>query len=96
MAEIRIDVKNVGDVAAAEVAQLYLGIPGGPEKVLRGFEKQLLTPGQSSMFSFPLIRRDLSTWDVNEQQWVLQRGTYKVYVGKSVLDIKLTDSFDVE
>jgi hypothetical protein len=95
VAEIRVDVANTGAVAAAEVAQLYLGIPGGAKKVLRGFEKQLLNPGSQSLFSFLLTRRDLSTWDVAEQQWVLQSGTYQVYVGKSVTDIQLTGEFTV-
>jgi beta-glucosidase len=80
---------NTGGVAAAEVAQLYLHIPGGPEKVLRGFEKKLLSPGESVEVVFELTRRDLSTWDVVAQAWVLQEGDYPVFVGKSVLDIQL-------
>lgn len=61
VARIRCSIKNVGDVAAKEVAQLYIGIPGGPEKVLRGFEKQLLVPGEQGVFEFSLARRDLSS-----------------------------------
>ncbi|KEY70196.1 hypothetical protein S7711_03416 [Stachybotrys chartarum IBT 7711] len=95
VAEVRVTVANVGDVAAAEVAQLYLGIPNGPRKVLRGFHKQLINVGSDAVFTFPLTRRDISTWDVNTQHWVVQSGTYEVYVGKSVLDIQLTDSFVV-
>jgi hypothetical protein len=92
---VRCTVKNVGDFAAKEVAQLYVGIPGGPEKVLRGFEKQLLLAGERAVFEFALTRRDISTWNVVEQQWELQRGTYQVHVGKSVLDIHLTGSFEI-
>lgn len=88
-------VTNVGDVAAAEVAQLYLGVPGGPERVLRGFEKRVLEPGEGSVFEFALTRRDVSSWDVVRQGWVLQRGSYEVYVGKSVLDTPLRDSFEI-
>ncbi|KAL4985142.1 glycosyl hydrolase family 3 N terminal domain-containing protein [Aspergillus falconensis] len=88
-------VANVGKVEAAEVAQLYVGIPGGPNKILRGFEKQSLRPGQRKTFEFELTRRDLSTWDVQGQSWVLQRGDYQIYVGKSVLDIQLRDTLRI-
>ncbi|TKA40209.1 hypothetical protein B0A54_10815 [Friedmanniomyces endolithicus] len=93
IATVTFDVCNVGSVAAAEVAQLYVGIPGGPQKVLRGFGKQLLQPGETGHFSLALNRRDLSTWTA--QGWVLQKGTYQLYVGKSVLDIQLTSSLTI-
>lgn len=90
VATVNCTVENTGKIAAKEVAQLYLGIPGGPAKVLRGFDKQLVEPEKSRPFSFELTRRDLSTWDVEKQTWGLQSGDYNVYVGKSVLDIHLT------
>ncbi|KAL2811591.1 glycosyl hydrolase family 3 N terminal domain-containing protein [Aspergillus granulosus] len=93
--QVSCTVANVGKVEAAEVAQLYLGLPGGPKKVLRGFEKQNLRPGQQKTFNFELTRRDLSTWDVVRQNWVLQRGEYSIYVGKSVLDIQLADTLQI-
>ncbi|CRG87865.1 beta-glucosidase [Talaromyces islandicus] len=90
VATVEATVTNTGSVAAAEVAQLYIGIPcGGLPKALRGFDKQLIQPGESTTVSFPLRRRDLSTWDTVQQQWVLPRGSYGVMVGKSVLDIQL-------
>ncbi|KAJ5560452.1 hypothetical protein N7513_002851 [Penicillium frequentans] len=90
VASVTCTVANSGSVAAAEVAQLYVGIPGGPVKVLRGFEKQLIQPGAHKNFTFDLTRRDLSAWDTEKQIWGLQKGKYPVYVGKSVLDIQLT------
>ncbi|THZ26006.1 putative beta-glucosidase [Aureobasidium pullulans] len=90
IATVSIAVKNTGNVATAEVAQLYLGIPGsGVPKVLRGFEKQLIQPGASVNMTFSLRRRDMSIWDVVRQQWVLPSGAYNIMVGKSVLDIQL-------
>ncbi|KAK3068509.1 hypothetical protein LTR53_013863 [Teratosphaeriaceae sp. CCFEE 6253] len=86
-------VQNTGSVAAAEVAQLYVGIPGGPQKVLRGFGKKLLQPGETGDFALELNRRDLSEW--TSQGWALQKGTYPLYVGKSVLDIQLTSSLTI-
>ncbi|PWY75478.1 beta-glucosidase [Aspergillus heteromorphus CBS 117.55] len=95
IATVTCTISNTGSVAAAEVAQLYLGIPGGPAKVLRGFEKQLIHPGNNTHVSFDLTRRDLSTWDVEKQSWGLQAGSYAVYVGKSVLDIQLTGTLTI-
>ena len=89
-------IKNTGDVAAAEVAQLYLGIPNsGVPKALRGFEKTWLQPGEEKMVQFPLRRRDLSVWDTGRQMWMLQEGSYGVMVGKSVGDIQMKDCFEV-
>lgn len=88
-------ITNTGSVTAAEVAQLYIGIPGAPAKQLRGFGKELLNPGQSTRVVFGLNRRDLSVWDVVAQQWVLQTGTYNVYVGKSVEDIQLKGTLNI-
>ncbi|CRG91027.1 beta-glucosidase [Talaromyces islandicus] len=92
IARISCNVTNTGAVAAAEMAQLYVGVPGGPKKVLRGFVKQSLEPGQWKEFKFELTRRDLSTWDVTKQNWILQRGGYPIYIGKSVLSIQLVDT----
>ncbi|KEQ77336.1 hypothetical protein M436DRAFT_68539 [Aureobasidium namibiae CBS 147.97] len=91
IATVSISVTNIGSIAAAaEVAQLYIGIPGsGVPKVLRGFEKRLIQPGASVVMTFPLRRRDLSIWGVGRQQWILPSGDFVLMVGKSVLDIQL-------
>jgi len=83
IATVHADVQNTGSVEGKEVAQLYIGIPGGPVKQLRGFEKKSILPGEIVTVSFPLTRRDLSIWDVVVQKWKLQKGEYTVYVGSS-------------
>lgn len=93
IATVQCTVTNTGSVAAAEVAQLYVHIPGGPAKVLRGFGKQGIEPNMSVTFNFDLTRRDLSEW--TSQGWVLNSGSYPIYVGKSVLDIQLTGSLSI-
>ncbi|KAJ5712943.1 uncharacterized protein N7483_010124 [Penicillium malachiteum] len=82
-------VQNSGSKSGAEVAQLYLGIPGGPVRQLRGFDKVRIPAGRSTQVSFSLNRRDLSTWDVAAQKWKLQSGNYKVYVGSSSRSLPL-------
>lgn len=95
VAAVQFTVANVGDADGAEAAQLYLGIPGGPPRQLRGFEKVPLAPGEEGIVTLELTRRDLSVWDVVGQQWDLQPGEYGVYVGASSRDIRLTGSIKI-
>ncbi|KAJ5157094.1 uncharacterized protein N7482_008194 [Penicillium canariense] len=95
VATVTANVHNTGRRAGAEVAQIYVGIPGGPVKQLRGFDKVLIPVGKSVKVSFPLTRRDLSTWDVVAQKWLLQSGSYNLYVGSSSRDLPLTASMKV-
>lgn len=95
VATITAHVRNTGRKSGAEVAQLYIGIPGGPVKQLRGFEKVLIPAGKSAKVTFPLTRRDLSTWDVVAQKWLLQSGSYNVFVGSSSRNLPLTATMEV-
>jgi beta-glucosidase len=86
---VTVTITNTGKVAGHEVAQLYLGVPNAPVKQLRGFERVgILQSGESREVEFALDRRDLSIWSVEAQDWELQRGTYKVWVGASSRDVK--------
>ncbi|KAJ2959953.1 hypothetical protein NQ176_g11086 [Zarea fungicola] len=95
VAKVHVGVVNSGNVDGREIAQLYVGIPGAPPKQLRGFEKFDLKAGQGGRATFELTRRDLSQWDVVQQKWVLLPGDYKIYVGASSRDIRLTGSIVV-
>ncbi|KAL4973547.1 putative beta-glucosidase L [Aspergillus desertorum] len=96
---ITAHVANTGNAAGAEVAQLYIGYPDSapstPPKQLRGFDKLHLAPGESALAMFELTRRDISYWDVGLQKWVVPSGTFKVFVGASSRDVRLTGSFTV-
>ncbi|KAI0549905.1 beta-glucosidase M [Xylaria curta] len=83
VATVSATVTNAGSVSGAEVAQLYVGIPGAPVRQLRGFEKTFLNVSMQDTVSFDLTRRDLSVWDVVAQKWALQKGDYGVFVGSS-------------
>lgn len=88
-------VTNVGEVDGAEVAQLYVGIPGAPVMQLRGFAKVDVEPDTGVEVSFDLLRRDLSVWDAVAQKWLLQGGEYQVFVGASSRILPLTGSLSI-
>ncbi|KAI0812884.1 glycoside hydrolase superfamily [Xylaria sp. FL0064] len=88
-------VTNTGSVTGAEVAQLYVGIPNGPVQQLRGFDKPVLNAGESAAVHFDLTRRDLSTWDVVAQNWLLQKGEYQLYVGSSSRKLPLAAALQI-
>lgn len=96
---IAVDVKNDGPVAGAVVPQLYLEYPGKegvdfPVRVLRGFDKVYLKPGQTRTVHFGLTRRDLSYWDVERQNWVMvTEGQYKFAVGHSSRDLPVSGTW---
>lgn len=100
VAVARCTVSNTGDVRGAEIAQLYLGLPGSgpggdtPVRQLRGFAKVgPLAPGEARQAVFELTRRDLSVWDVTAQTWRLRRGMYDVWVGASSRDLRVHTQF---
>ncbi|GAA5989277.1 hypothetical protein JCM5350_005057 [Sporobolomyces pararoseus] len=93
-------VKNTGEVAGAEVAQLYLTFPDStpnkmPVRNLRGFEKPFLQPGESKTVTFELRNKDLSVWDVKKQGWMKPQGEFKISVGSSSRKLPLKGSFTV-
>ncbi|KAJ4392661.1 hypothetical protein N0V85_006899 [Neurospora sp. IMI 360204] len=104
---VRCSVENTGEkYEGSEVAQLYVGIPSDeeedgeeketPVRQLRGFKRVgPLAPGEEGGAEFALTRRDLSVWDVEVQQWRLRRGEYKVWVGASSRDLRLSGTFEI-
>ena len=83
--QVRATITNTGKVAGEEVVQLYLSLGGkyDPPKVLRGFERLSIQPGQSVTFEADLTRRDVSNWDTGLQNWVISDAEKTVYVGRS-------------
>lgn len=96
---VTVDVKNTGNFDGSAVPQLYLSYPEEtpvevPVRVLRGFQKVQLGKGEQKSVEFHLTRRDLSYWDVERQNWVLEvNGRFQVSVGSSSRDLPLSDSF---
>ena len=95
---ISVEVRNAGERAGAEVAQLYIrdliSSVTTPVKQLRGFAKVALEPGEKKTVRYVLTPEDLSL--LNRQLVrVIEPGEFKVMIGHSSEDIRLTGSFEV-
>lgn len=92
-------VKNTGGVAGDEVVQLYLRDEVSSVttyvKVLRGFERIHLKPGEEKEVSFVLTPQDLGLWN-RDNRFVVEPGGFTVMVGSSSEDIRLKGRFEVK
>ncbi len=96
---VAVDVKNTGQHAGSEVAQLYLGFPSEtsePPRQLKGFQKISLQPGETKSVTFTLSPEAFSFWSAGLEAWVAYPGTYQVMVGASSRDIRQSGTFDVQ
>jgi beta-glucosidase len=84
---VTVDLMNAGDVAGAEVVQVYVGIKQSAvdrqKKLLKGFEKVYLEPGQSVTVSIPVDLDELRYFSNEQRKWIFEPGTYSFYVGSS-------------
>ncbi|MEM2480389.1 MAG: beta-glucosidase BglX [Candidatus Bathyarchaeia archaeon] len=96
--EIKFKLKNVGDMEGDEVVQLYIrdavASVTRPVKELKGFRRITLKPGEEKPVEFKLKLEDLSFLN-HEMKRVVEPGEFKVMVGSSSEDIRLTGSFIV-
>ncbi|KAF9533583.1 glycoside hydrolase family 3 protein [Crepidotus variabilis] len=95
---ISFTITNTGSVDGTEKPQLYLGYPpsaGEPAKVLRGFEEVPLAVGITTTVTVALDRRSMSVWHTPSQSYVRPSGTFTIYIGASIKDIRLTTTIAV-
>jgi beta-glucosidase len=82
-----VDVTNTGARAGAAVVQLYVGFPGSkvdrPVKLLRGFDKVDLSPGETRRVTLGVKVDHLAYYDATARRWTVERMEYPVYVGPS-------------
>jgi beta-glucosidase len=96
---VSFDVKNVGNRAGAEIAELYVGdahssVPR-PVKELKGFAKIFLEPGEQKPVHLILNRRSFSYYNVGKKTWTAEPGDFSILVGSSSAQIELTGTFSL-
>lgn len=80
-------VKNIGAVAGDEVVQLYIGFSNSrverPVKVLRGFKRVTLEPGQVVHVQISCPVEKVKWYNPATNGWELEHMDYEVYIGNS-------------
>jgi beta-glucosidase len=94
---VEVDVRNAGGRPAKEIVQLYIA-PGEariprPPRELRAFAPVILEPGETTTVSFELDERGFAYWDSG---WRADPGTYRILVGRSSRDIRLSQEVLLE
>ena len=97
---VSITVKNTGNVAGAEIVQLYIqdveASVDRPAKELKGFEKVWLEPGETKPVHFTIGRDALSYFDAQKHEWVAEPGKFVAMVGASSADIRSEVAFELK
>jgi beta-glucosidase len=88
---VEIDVSNTGERAGDEVVQLYVrddvASVTRPVKQLRKFCRIHLEAGERRELRFTLGYDDLAFYD-KDLEYVVEPGTFTIYVGTSSLDVQ--------
>jgi len=98
--EATVTVTNTGSRAGAHVVQVYLSTGVGPvirpRRILAGFDKIHLEPGQSKHVVVELDRRVLGYWDIDRKQLIVSPGLYTVQVAESASTVLLEQTVEVD
>jgi beta-glucosidase len=98
--DVSITLTNSGEVAGAEVVQLYVSdqqaADDRPLQSLKNFQKIHLEAGQSHRVSMKLPIAKLTVFCPETNQWQLKTGSYIARLGSSSRDIRLQQGFCVE
>ena len=88
---ISFELKNTGEMAAEEVAQVYLSPTSADQPIrpiqLQGFARVSLQPGDTKAVKVKLYTEQFGFY--NQRKWNIQPGNYIVKIGASSTDIKL-------
>ena len=102
---VRVIVANVGAVAGKEVVQIYANAPQGllgkASRSLVAFQKtKLLQPGEQQILELTFRIDELASYDdlgkIAKSAYVLEKGAYSFYIGRSVRDAVKLDYVHIE
>jgi beta-glucosidase len=98
---LSFDVKNTGEVAADEVAQIYLSPADGNTNIrpiqLQGFARVSLAPGETKKVEVKMYTEQFGYYsNEGQRQWNIAPGEFTVKVGASSQDIKLSANISLQ
>ena len=90
--QVSFDLKNLGDMEADEVAQLYVKRLDSKveraEKELEAFERVALKAGETKNVTLEFPVSELAHWDNETNGWVVEPGKIEILVGSASNDIR--------
>ena len=95
---VSFTVKNTGQKAGTEIAQVYAKLPKGSDegfKRLAGWKRITLAPGESKTITVELDQRAIQSYDESRNGWNFAPGEYEVFAGPSSDNTPLTGSLVV-
>ena len=96
---VSVRVKNVGTAAGDEVVQLYINDVASsivtPEKLLQGFKRISLQPGEEKCVKFALNFNSFRLFNLS-CEWVVEPGEFEIMAGASSRDIRLKGRIVIE
>lgn len=96
---VRFVIKNEGECAGKEAAQVYIQPPEGPAfrpvKQLAAFGKYYVRAGREALARLTIDPRAFAVYDTGAGCWRTPGGRYKILVGSSSRDIRLEAAVDV-
>lgn len=96
---VQFEIENTGQRDAAEAAQIYVqdiqsSLPR-PLKELKGFQKVFLKAGEKKQVTVALNQNAFAFYDPDKQSWIAEKGVFKILVGSSSRDIRLTGDYQL-
>ena len=97
---ISCKIKNISNIDGKEVVQVYVGGPKTtvykPIKELKDFTKIYLKAGEEKQFYMEIPFENLKYYNYKEHKWVLETGTYSIYVGGDSENHMLSKDFYIQ
>jgi len=91
---VSFDLKNLGEMEADEVAQLYVRRIDSkverPLKELEAFDRITLKAGETKTVTLEFPVSELAHWDTDTNGWALEPGKIEILVGSASDDIRQT------
>ena len=98
-ATVHFRITNTGKRSGDEIAQVYVEFPQDgvphPKKVLKGFSRLHLGPGETKEAVITLGPDTFKYWHPGEKSWVSAKGSFHVDVAASSRDIRLTQEISL-
>ena len=97
--KVSFTVKNLGNMEADEVAQLYVKRLDSkverPAKELEAFDRVTLKAGEKKKVTLEFPVSELAHWDMETNAWVLEPGKLEILVGSGSDDIRQTIQMEI-